>query len=89
LVRLHQTLKLSPAMAARVTNRLWEMTDVVEVLDAFEAKVKRQPKVTIEMAESSADRWEYESKIAQRFGFEQQLELPIPLPIPRQQKAAN
>jgi hypothetical protein len=42
-----------------------------------------------EMAESSADKWEYESKIAQRFGFEQQLELPIPLPVPRQQQAAN
>jgi|HubBroStandDraft_1064217.scaffolds.fasta_scaffold13709_8 hypothetical protein len=32
----------------------------------------------LEMAESSADKWECESKIAQRFGFEQQLELPIP-----------
>jgi hypothetical protein len=43
----------------------------------------------LEMAESSADKWEYESKIAQRFGFEQQLELPMPLPVPRQQEAAN
>jgi hypothetical protein len=41
------------------------------------------------MAESSADKWRYESKIAQRFGFEQQLELPIPLPVPAQQEAAN
>jgi IS1 family transposase len=45
-VRLHQTLKVSPAMAAGVTDRLWEMVDVVDVLDAFEAKRKRQPKVT-------------------------------------------
>src|SRR5579863_6184712 len=44
-VRLHQTLKVSPAMAAGVTDRLWEMTDIVDVLDAFEAKRKRQPKV--------------------------------------------
>src|ERR1700720_2402330 len=44
-VRLHQTLKVSPAMAAGVTERLWEMVDVVDVLDAFEAKRKRQPKV--------------------------------------------
>jgi len=44
-VRLHQTLKVSPAMAAGVTDRLWEMVDVVDVLDAFEAKRKRQPKV--------------------------------------------
>ncbi len=44
-VRLHQTLKVSPAMAAGVTDRLWEMVDVVDVLDAFEAKRKRLPKV--------------------------------------------
>jgi hypothetical protein len=28
-VRIHQTLKVSPAMAAGVTDRLWEMTDLV------------------------------------------------------------
>jgi hypothetical protein len=39
------------------------------------------------MAEDSADRWECEAKIAKRFGFEQQLELPIPLPVPAQQEA--
>jgi hypothetical protein len=37
-VRLHQTLKVSPAMAAGVTDRLWEMVDVVDVLDAFAIK---------------------------------------------------
>jgi hypothetical protein len=31
-----------------------------------------------EIAEDSADKWEYEARIAKRFGFEQQLELPIP-----------
>ena len=50
-VRLHQTLKTSPAMAAGVTDRLWEMTDVVDMLDAFEAKRKREPKVTFEVIE--------------------------------------
>ncbi len=35
-VRIHQTLKVTPAMAAGVTKRLWEMTDVVDVLEAFE-----------------------------------------------------
>jgi IS1 family transposase len=35
-VRVHQTLKMSPAMAAGVTKRLWEMTDVVEMLEAWE-----------------------------------------------------
>jgi len=44
-VRLHQALKVSAAMAAGVTDRLWEMVDVVNVLDAFEAKRKRRPKV--------------------------------------------
>lgn len=51
-VRLHQTLKVSPAMAAGVTDRLWEMVDVVDVLDAFEAKRKRQPKVIFDV-----ERW--------------------------------
>ena len=50
-VRLHQTLKVSPAMAAGVTDRLWEMGDVVDMLDAFEAKRKREPKVTFEIDE--------------------------------------
>jgi hypothetical protein len=34
-----------------VTDRLWEMVDVVDVLDAFDAKRKRQPKVTFEVEE--------------------------------------
>jgi hypothetical protein len=38
-------------MAAGVTDRLWEMVDVVDVLDAFEAKRKRQPKVRFEIEE--------------------------------------
>jgi len=40
-VRIHQTLKISPAMAAGVTDRLWEMKDVVDVIEAFEATRKR------------------------------------------------
>jgi hypothetical protein len=35
-VRIHQTLKMSPAMAAGITKRLWEMSDVVDVLEAWE-----------------------------------------------------
>ena len=34
-------------MAAGVTDRLWEMVDVVDVLDAFEAKRKRGAKPII------------------------------------------
>jgi hypothetical protein len=29
---------MSPAMAAGVTKRLWEMNDVVEMLEAWEAR---------------------------------------------------
>lgn len=36
-VRVHQTLRTSPAMAAGVTDRLWEMKDVVEMLESWEA----------------------------------------------------
>ncbi len=33
-VRIHQTLRITPAMAAGVTNRVWEVADIVELLDA-------------------------------------------------------
>ena len=35
-VRIHQTLKITPAMAAGVTDRLWEIADIVELLEARE-----------------------------------------------------
>lgn len=36
-VRIHKTLRTSSAMAASVANRLWEMRDIVKVLEAWEA----------------------------------------------------
>ena len=36
-------------MAAGVTDRLWEMVDVVDVLDAFEARRQRITKPTFEV----------------------------------------
>jgi hypothetical protein len=36
-VRIHMTLRTTPAMAACVTKRLWEMSDIVNVLEAWEA----------------------------------------------------
>lgn len=36
-VRMHKTLRTSPAMAAGVTDRLWEIGDVVDMLEAWEA----------------------------------------------------
>lgn len=35
-VRIHKTLRTTPAMAAGVTKRLWEIGDIVDVLDAWE-----------------------------------------------------
>jgi hypothetical protein len=36
-VRVHKTLRTTPAMAAGVTKWLWEMTDIVDTLEAWEA----------------------------------------------------
>jgi IS1 family transposase len=36
-VRLRKTLRTTPAMAAKVTERLWEIGDIVHVLEAWEA----------------------------------------------------
>jgi 3-methyladenine DNA glycosylase/8-oxoguanine DNA glycosylase len=36
-VRIHKTLRTTPAMAANVTKRLWEIGDIVNVLEAWEA----------------------------------------------------
>jgi hypothetical protein len=38
-VRVHKTLRVTPAMAANVTMRLWEMSDMVDVLEAREANM--------------------------------------------------
>jgi len=35
-VRIHKTLRTTPAMAAGVTRRLWEIGDIVDVLEAWE-----------------------------------------------------
>jgi IS1 family transposase len=37
-VRIHQTLKVTPAMAASVTSKLWEMSDMVKVLEDWESE---------------------------------------------------
>lgn len=43
-VRVHKTLKMSPAMAASVTDKLWEMSDLVAIVEEAEAKPgKRGP----------------------------------------------
>jgi hypothetical protein len=36
-VRIHKTLRTTPAMAAGITKRLWEIGNIVDVLEAWEA----------------------------------------------------
>ena len=38
-VRIHKTLKTTPAMAAGVTDRLWEVADMINVIEAWEAAI--------------------------------------------------
>jgi hypothetical protein len=43
-VRIHRTLRVTPAMAAGVSARLWEVSDIVALLEASEPKPgKRGP----------------------------------------------
>jgi IS1 family transposase len=37
-IRIHRTLRTSPAMAAGVTSKLWEVSDIVALLEALESK---------------------------------------------------
>ncbi len=37
-VRIHQTLKVTPAMAAGVTDRLWEIEDIIRLLEDWQAR---------------------------------------------------
>lgn len=40
-VRIHSTIRMSPAMAAGVSQRLWDMSDIVALIDAREEAPKR------------------------------------------------
>ena len=35
-VRIHKTLRCSPAMEAKVTERLWSVEDIVRIVDEWE-----------------------------------------------------
>jgi hypothetical protein len=39
--RLHSKLRMSPAMAAGVTEKLWEIGDIVALVEIEEAKIDR------------------------------------------------
>lgn len=40
-VRIHRTLRVTPAMAAGVTDRLWEVSDLVALLETDERGLER------------------------------------------------
>ncbi len=40
--RIHKTLRVTPAMAAKVTERLWSINDIVDLLDAAEGEPKKR-----------------------------------------------
>jgi hypothetical protein len=50
-VRVHQTLRVTPAMAAGVTDRLWEIGDIVGVIETWEAE-QATAGITYQVAEN-------------------------------------
>jgi IS1 family transposase len=40
--RIHSTLRMSPAMKAGITDRLWDMSDIVALIDAAEGEPKKR-----------------------------------------------
>jgi len=41
-VRIHKTLRVTPAMAAGVSDRLWEVADIVALVEAAEVPAKKR-----------------------------------------------
>src|SRR3984893_3510914 len=41
-VRVHKTLRVTPAMAVGISNRLWSMDDIVALIDAAEGEPKKR-----------------------------------------------
>jgi len=42
LVRVYKTLRVTPAMAAGVSDRLWEVADIVALVGSAEAPAKKR-----------------------------------------------
>lgn len=41
-VRIHKTLRVTPAMAAGVSDRLWDITDIAKLVEDAEAKPSKR-----------------------------------------------
>jgi hypothetical protein len=41
-VRIHQTLRVTPAMAGGVTDRVWEISDIVTLMDAMHTEERSE-----------------------------------------------
>jgi hypothetical protein len=65
-VRVHKTLRITPAMAAGVTTRLWEIGDVVAVIEAWEAE-QATAGITYEVGENRIGSGFY-VKVLPRYG---------------------
>lgn len=53
-VRIHKTLRVTPAMAAGITDKLWEIGDIVEVLERWEFDQSQSQRVTVRDGEPEA-----------------------------------
>jgi len=40
-IKIHRTLRMSPAMAAGVTDRLWDVNDLVALWGSYERRTER------------------------------------------------
>jgi len=40
-IKIHRTLRVTPAMAAGVTDRLWDVGDLVSLWESYEARGER------------------------------------------------
>ena len=40
-IKIHRTLRVTPAMAAGVTDRLWEVSDLIALLEATERRLEK------------------------------------------------
>ena len=41
-VHIHKTLRVTPAMATGVSDRLWDVSDIVALVEATEASAKKR-----------------------------------------------